>query len=308
MFCPVCGAPNLANAERCVSCQRPIAKNNSVAESVSPAANESMPNGGNNINSGGQPTGNYNYNYSQPFTGQPGVSAYANNPATYAAPVDQAGVSGYGLPPMYGSYSGPADRVGVSNYNALPNYGSYSLPIDRAGVAVRRNNFWPRVGAYLIDQIICSMIVFVTFVIPMIFWVSGFITQHANELSQVCSSNGTYDRSACTTLLNKIMFDQGGLGSVLSVGLSTGLLAIILVLAYEVLLTARGQTIGKKVFGLRVVKADGSAPGFWTALLRQTIGYMVSNAIFDLGFLWVAFDSRNRAWHDFMAGTYVVPA
>lgn len=309
MFCPVCGTPNLANAERCVKCERPLVKSDAAASSVAPDAASFSPNLGASANAFNTPPSNFNYGYSQPYPPQAGVSDYGNNPPAYSAPLDQAGVSGYGYPPPYTNYSLPVDRVGVSGYNTPPVYGGYNVPVDRVGVSTYRNNFWPRVGAFLIDQIICSLIVFLVFGIPMIVWAAGFFTQHGNEIAQYCNADASnYDDAICNNTVSHIMFDEGGLKSVLAVGVSTGLLAVILVLAYEVILTARGQTLGKKVFGLKVVKADGSPPGFWIALLRQTIGYLVSNSIFDLGFLWVAFDSRNRAWHDFIAGTYVVPA
>ena len=50
--------------------------------------------------------------------------------------------------------------------------------------------------------------------------------------------------------------------------------------------------------------ADGSIT-FGVAFLRL-IGYLVSGAMFYLGFLWIAVDPRKQGWHDKIAGTVVI--
>ena len=67
-----------------------------------------------------------------------------------------------------------------------------------------------------------------------------------------------------------------------------------------------GQTVGKKLMGLQVVTADGSLPGFWRAVGRAVIGYGLSSAVFNLGFLWMLWDELQQTWHDKLFGTYVV--
>lgn len=66
-----------------------------------------------------------------------------------------------------------------------------------------------------------------------------------------------------------------------------------------------GQTLGKMVFGMRVIKKNGARISVLDALLRNVLGYMVSQ-IFLLGYLWAVADGENQAWHDKMAGTLVV--
>ena len=66
-----------------------------------------------------------------------------------------------------------------------------------------------------------------------------------------------------------------------------------------------GQTPGKTMLGLRVVKKNGQRISWLDALLRNVFGYMISQ-IFVLGYLWAAFDREKQAWHDKMAGTVVV--
>jgi uncharacterized RDD family membrane protein YckC len=67
-----------------------------------------------------------------------------------------------------------------------------------------------------------------------------------------------------------------------------------------------GRTVGKLIFGLRVVRPDGRNPGLVRSGVR-TAGYAVSSILF-LGFLWGAVDRRHQAWHDRFAGTFVVYA
>ncbi len=66
-----------------------------------------------------------------------------------------------------------------------------------------------------------------------------------------------------------------------------------------------GQTPGKIMFGLRVVKKNGKRVSWLDALLRNVFGYTISG-LFLLGYLWAAFDRERQTWHDKMAGTVVV--
>ena len=88
---------------------------------------------------------------------------------------------------------------------------------------------------------------------------------------------------------------------------STGLVGLVGSAAYYILFTGlRGQTPGKMVVGIKVIREDGSLPGLGVAGLRETIGKIVSGIALFLGYLWVAFDPKKQGWHDKMAGTVVV--
>ncbi len=67
----------------------------------------------------------------------------------------------------------------------------------------------------------------------------------------------------------------------------------------------RGSTVGGLVFDLRVVRSDGRSMEWETAIVRA-LGCFLSLAVAGLGFIWIAFDSANQAWHDKIAGTIVV--
>ncbi|MDO9515523.1 MAG: RDD family protein [Syntrophales bacterium] len=66
-----------------------------------------------------------------------------------------------------------------------------------------------------------------------------------------------------------------------------------------------GQTPGKRMLGLKVVKTNGEAITPGTAFLRW-VGYIISKVPLFLGFIWAAFDDRKQGWHDKIAGTVVI--
>ena len=68
-----------------------------------------------------------------------------------------------------------------------------------------------------------------------------------------------------------------------------------------------GSSVGKRVIGIKVVKADGGQPGCITGiLLREIVGKFISSLIILLGFVWIIIDDKRQGWHDKIAETYVV--
>jgi uncharacterized RDD family membrane protein YckC len=85
-------------------------------------------------------------------------------------------------------------------------------------------------------------------------------------------------------------------------------LGLIVSLLYFVGYWAKsGQTIGKSMMGIRIVRKDGSSLALGRAFLRY-VGYILSGIVLSLGFLWLAFDRQRQGWHDKIAGTYVLRA
>jgi uncharacterized RDD family membrane protein YckC len=83
---------------------------------------------------------------------------------------------------------------------------------------------------------------------------------------------------------------------------------MVLVVAYEALmLAARGQTVGKKVLGIKVVTADGGpisrGQAWGRALIRQLFGLVPCLGLIDY---LVAFGSERTCIHDVLAKTRVV--
>lgn len=66
-----------------------------------------------------------------------------------------------------------------------------------------------------------------------------------------------------------------------------------------------GTTPGKKLFRLKVVNTSYKKTGFWKALVRESIGKILSSMLY-LGYFWILCDKKAQAWHDKLAHTYVV--
>ncbi len=98
------------------------------------------------------------------------------------------------------------------------------------------------------------------------------------------------------------------IGAVSGGGLETsGTFQFLLTIVYTWYFLTRkeGQTPGKKIMKVRVVKLDGSPLSDGDAILRTLVS-MVSGAVILLGYLWAFADSRNQTWHDKVVGTLVV--
>jgi uncharacterized RDD family membrane protein YckC len=65
-----------------------------------------------------------------------------------------------------------------------------------------------------------------------------------------------------------------------------------------------GKTIGKWMMGVRVVGADQGAIGYRQALLRWAAEVVFAPLL--LGFLWVLWSREKKAWHDYVARTWVI--
>lgn len=93
-------------------------------------------------------------------------------------------------------------------------------------------------------------------------------------------------------------------------GLPTGLyqaLSNLIGLVYDVGFWVKndGRTPGKMAVKVKVVKTDGSPITLGTAILRW-IGGIIAVLPLGLGLFWIAWDSKKQAWHDKIAGTYVI--
>jgi uncharacterized RDD family membrane protein YckC len=71
-----------------------------------------------------------------------------------------------------------------------------------------------------------------------------------------------------------------------------------------------GQSVGKFILGLQIVRANPKHPtetglSFARSVVRGC-GYWLSALPLGLGFLWILADPHRRAWHDILAGTRVV--
>lgn len=108
--------------------------------------------------------------------------------------------------------------------------------------------------------------------------------------------------------------DQGD--TVYSIGVVLCVVGFLIAVVVQImLLTKRGQTVGKKLVGVKIVKYDdGSAPGFVHAcLLRAIVPGIIGNVpivgpLFSLTDICCIFTYERRCLHDLIAKTKVVNA
>jgi uncharacterized RDD family membrane protein YckC len=140
------------------------------------------------------------------------------------------------------------------------------------------SGWWRRVGAYVLDGIFTAIVI----------WVGEILIVTGTEV----------------------------LGAVLVLG---GL--VIAFFYYPVTMmregARNGQTLGKQILGIRVVRDDGQTVTFGFALLRefvvefllfQVLGSLLFGIPWLINVLWPLWDSENRALHDMIVKSHVVEA
>ena len=91
----------------------------------------------------------------------------------------------------------------------------------------------------------------------------------------------------------------------------TLIVTLVLIWAYFILLEWlwNGQTIGKRVYRLRVINEDGSPAQFTAVLIRNLLRLVdFLPALYGLGVLFIVLSAKSQRLGDLAAGTYVVRA
>jgi len=84
-------------------------------------------------------------------------------------------------------------------------------------------------------------------------------------------------------------------------------IALLVGLAYRPWMWSRGgQTVGYMVMRLKVVRAADGGPLSGGQAIGRFLGYIISAAVFYLGFIWILFDAKRQGWHDKLANTVVI--
>lgn len=127
----------------------------------------------------------------------------------------------------------------------------------------------------------------------------------ASDLSQFSAS---LPRAGFWVRMAALLLDVLLVGFVMSLLHPFGNTHLIVLAVYgAVMWKLRGTTVGGIVFDLHVVRMDGRPVDWETAIVRA-LGCFLSLFVVFLGFIWIAFDRDNQAWHDKIAGTVVVRA
>jgi uncharacterized RDD family membrane protein YckC len=87
---------------------------------------------------------------------------------------------------------------------------------------------------------------------------------------------------------------------------------VVFVFAYPIVMLTfhDGQTVGKQVVRVRVLRRDGEPVGFGRAFVREVtkILFGYTGILWLIDVLWPLWQAENKALHDLIAGTRVVAA
>ena len=146
---------------------------------------------------------------------------------------------------------------------------------------MRYAGFWIRLVAWFIDIIIIGIVADIV-TVPLFIHYIGFSGNYS------WLTSGTLPASFWTyygwALLTNFIVD---------------------IVYYTVAIGKWGKTLGKLAVKIKVVKPDGSRVSYWRALGRSLANYL--NAFtFGLMYLVIAFTSKKRGVHDYIADTVVI--
>ena len=160
----------------------------------------------------------------------------------------------------------------------------------------RHAGFWNRFGAYLLDGLLYLLVltpfaIAATVLIVRAFddcvWLEGEFSSSGDEL--VCPPGAP---------------DAGPLAA----GIVIGVIGVVVMgFLYLRALARTGQTWGRRIAGIKVIKeTTGGPPGWGTAIGRSAFAYFISANICYLGYLWMLWDGQKQTWHDKVASTRVI--
>ncbi|WP_238582994.1 RDD family protein [Dehalococcoides mccartyi] len=148
----------------------------------------------------------------------------------------------------------------------------------KSPLALEFAGFWRRFGAFIIDNIIISIIS------------SAFVPVHWFEIPvfwNIDSLSGIWWLAAPIIAFSNV-------------------LSLLAMVAYFVFFWYwRGQTPGMMIAQIKVIRVDASGVSLGNSIIRF-LGLIISTLPLGLGFFWIACDRRKQGWHDKMADTVVV--
>ena len=122
-------------------------------------------------------------------------------------------------------------------------------------------------------------------------------------------------------LMLPMLMLRGGTSALLML-LGIAALTALAVLITQIVLVARhGQTIGKKVLGIRMITSDGDIPSIWRVFFLRWLPFVVVAGVLDyvlklrgvgnivhLVDALLIFQPNRRCLHDLLADTHVIQA
>lgn len=214
---------------------------------------------------------------------QPPAGPQSPAPSGYPPPPPPPGPESVGPSPAAPSYGGPVPPGGWEQ-PAVP-----AKPSMPPGALA---SWGARLGAILVD----GLILFVPAAILFVVIVGGAV-----------GLSGDDDVATGAAIVAIVLYV---------------LLVLVVYLAYAPVLMMRrgghnGQTWGKQLVGIRVVRDSGQPFDFWYAALREIVlkglAVWIASTIIPLipwflNYFWPLWDDQNRALHDIAVSTHVVRA
>lgn len=145
-----------------------------------------------------------------------------------------------------------------------------------------RAGFWSRLGASFVDGILL-WVVMIAIVWPLV----------GADVADAFRTNDPVEINLAIQKMSPIL----------------NLLSLTLPLGYRVWLEGgrRGQTLGKRLFGIRVINLKNGGPiGHGQAALRVICSW-VSGIALGFGYLAMLWDDEKQTWHDKWTDSVVVP-
>ena len=188
-----------------------------------------------------------------------------------------------------------------------------------------KTSFFKRLGAYLFDFI---LVTFIVSIITVNFKVNSYIVNKANDLLMGAADGEIVLEEHSDELLELNYEYQKAM-------IPSTLTSVVISIGYFVVFTYlnKGQTLGKKIFKIKVVDKDGKNPSIWNMIFRSIFLYgiligivnITSVYLFDVkifnyvstsinyiyyGFIIICFfmvmnKEDGRGLHDMIGGTYV---
>ncbi|MDR0665730.1 MAG: RDD family protein [Helicobacteraceae bacterium] len=173
----------------------------------------------------------------------------------------------------YPQYAPPQQQSYQQNGYQYPPNTSYPPQSQQ----IKYIGFWARLTADIIDNVLLFAIFFALF---FIMGAMGFFNS---------MSDSDFDAPPFQAFAN--------------------IVGMVVAFIYAIAFWATKQaTPGKMIFGAKIVDAKTLGKPSGGQLVGRYFAYIISAIPLCLGFLWVAFDSQKRGWHDMLAGTLVIKA
>lgn len=271
MRCPSCGYVSFDHLEVCKTCgadlQEERRRRGILAFNPAPMSSTSLPALPSAPSTAGVPE--------EHLRAIDAIVASAADPDVRASMTDQEGAA---VRPTFGARTQLLDATDPVSGREVASAGARAGAFGPAlADAFPKAGLWIRMAAWIAD-VLCLflMTIVLAFVVLTTIWFGGRLGGQINDQVKIFA------------------------------GVSSALIVTLTGFAYFTLFVgSRGQTPGKTLFGLKIVRVNGEEIGYGRACLRSLF-WIVSLLLFSLGFLMIAFTRQKQGLHDMLAGSYVI--